>query len=235
MTEENLSEKYFGESSDTVADFFNAFIYEGESVINPKDLEPIDTVEHFTYGDVVNYDLNGNMIFSIIAIKDRIDNEGVMKSLYARIAEHNGTYYGEQVNSFISNPIPVITFVVYFGTKEWNPETDFYKYFGISKEEAKFIDEIKLNFVPMAFLTDEQIARLHGDFKHVALSLRGIRENKLYVPKPSEIHHLNGFVYLMKNLADDVNYMQQLKKSLEEKSRSGNSGKRPDDAKRTTR
>lgn len=57
MLREKILEKYFKESSDSAADFFNAFIYEGKPVISPDDLEPIDTVEHFTYADVVNYSL----------------------------------------------------------------------------------------------------------------------------------------------------------------------------------
>lgn len=217
MLREKLLEKYFKESSDSAADFFNAFIYEGKSVISPDDLEPIDTVEHFTYADVVNYCLKEKKIYSIIIINNDIDNDELMKSLYARVANHNGAYYGEQVSRFISKTFPVITFVVYFGIKEWNPETDFYKKYGISKEEAKFIDEIKLNFVPMAFLTDDQIAKLHGDFKQIALSLRGIRENKMYVPNPSELNHSDRFAYLMKHLSDDVNYEQRLKKMSKDK------------------
>lgn len=223
MAQQDLSEKYFEESSDTAADFFNAIIYDGRPVINPEDLEPTSTVGHFisdsekkvreNLRDIANYRLKENKVYSIVGIENqtRVD-----KLMYSRVANYNGTVYGVQLRTSLKKTIPVITIVAYFGLNEWNPETDFYKYLGISEEEARFIDKIKLNLVPMAFLTDEQIAKFHGDFKHVALSLRGIRENKMYVPKLSEINHLDGFIYLMVSLSDDVNYMQRLKEASED-------------------
>lgn len=104
---------------------------------------------------------------------------------------------------------PVITIVLYFGTKHWNQPRSLHECMRIPKRLKPFVNDYKLNLVEVAFL-DEQLDHFHSDFRIIAEYFINKRKNIDYVPSAQEIRHVDAFLKLMQALEGDDRYEEVL-------------------------
>ncbi len=104
---------------------------------------------------------------------------------------------------------PVITIVLYFGTKHWNQPRSLHECMRIPKRLEPFVNDYKINLVEVAFL-DDQLDNFHSDFRIVAEYFINKRKNTDYIPSAQEIRHVDAFLKLMQALEGDDRYEEVL-------------------------
>ncbi len=59
---------------------------------------------------------------------------------------------------------PVVTVVLYFGTKRWDGPQTLHEMLNLPKELEPFVSDYKINLIEVAFLDEKERARLKSDF-----------------------------------------------------------------------
>lgn len=86
-----------------------------------------------------------------------------------KLDEREKTYY------------PIITLVLYFGTKQkWNKNLSLKDIITIPSEIEHFVSDYKINVFNLAWLSDNDINGFQSDFKEVALYLKAKRLGTKY-------------------------------------------------------
>ena len=70
---------------------------------------------------------------------------------------------------------PVLTLVLYFGLDRWNAAKTLYEAIQISDRLKRFIPDLPINLIEVAWLTDEVIDQFKSDFKIVARFFQQLR------------------------------------------------------------
>ena len=202
MFEKDHAEKKFISRNENFSDITNLVLFGGKKNIQPTSLTAASTESFLKdldgnflsqYRDFTNYVTEDGAVLAIIGIENQTKTS---KHMVLRIAGYNGSIWLDQFRHLKDSeaPYPVFTIVVYFGTSFWNYEPDFYKYLDLPENLESFVDNIRLNIVQLAFLTDEEIGLLSSDFKYLALYLRSEREgNNDYVVPYKKVRHPEEF------------------------------------------
>ena len=103
---------------------------------------------------------------------------------------------------------PVVTLVLYFGTKErWKQPKTIKEVVDIPNGMEDYVNDCKINVFEIAWLSDEEIQRFHSDFRIVANFFAKKRQNKEYIPDdPQEIKHVDALLKLLSVMAGDNRY-----------------------------
>lgn len=128
-----------------------------------------------------------------------------------RVIGYDGaSYRGQLTKPERDKPkYPVITIVLYFGTKHWNQPRSLHECMRIPKRLEPFVNDYKINLVEVAFL-DDQLDNFHSDFRIVAEYFINKRKNTDYIPSAQEIRHVDAFLKLMQALEGDDRYEEVL-------------------------
>lgn len=94
------------------------------------------------------------------------------KFMPLRVIGYDGAAYRNQLNEKLKNKCyPVITLVLYFGTKRrWKRYKSLKEVMNIPVDLEPFITDYKINVFELAWLTDEQINSFTSDFRYVAIN-----------------------------------------------------------------
>lgn len=171
----DIIEKEFLSYPDIAADTINALLYQGKEVTDAGKLwaGPTETIYQGKeklrnqYEDVCKYEMAGEQvrIMYLIANQSRTDGK-----ILLRKAGYTGGIYREQYEQKMKNTFPVIELVLYWGDSRWRSGRDIRQLFRkrkITKEEWKYIDEMKLHVFEMRKLPGETRELFTSDMRIV--------------------------------------------------------------------
>lgn len=165
MTSQDRIEKIYFSNNDNFADIFNYYLFDGKKIINVDDLSDIDKEliiddKSLTKRErdilktaTIKYDNLNNKTYIVLGIENQtnIDYKMIIRIMgydyfnyYNQIQNiENGNKDGKIKvgRSFNKNNKlnPVITLVIYYGTRRWDSSKDLYSILKIENEELKFL------------------------------------------------------------------------------------------------
>jgi hypothetical protein len=202
---DTVTAKYMRQN-EIFADAFNYFVYDGEQVIDPSNLEELDTREiDVPYGGEVGAEQpiqrTRDVIKSVTAMTDKktaylvlaIENQSnihyamAVKNMvydalqYAKQVEkaitshkksndYKGVNSDEYLSGFMKDDrlMPVMTLVIYFGSKEWDGPMSIHEMFEEhDKRILSFIPDYKINLIAPAAISDNDFEKFNTTLKEV--------------------------------------------------------------------
>jgi hypothetical protein len=216
LGQKDISEKILFDYNDVFSDIINGLVFKGEQTVSPESLE--NMMVHSQYKadggklhelerDVAKYWKEQEITLAIYGFEDESVPERLMP---ARIIGYDGAAYRNQLSS--NRISPVVTLVLYFGTKErWNAPRNLKELMNIPSGLEKFVNDYHINVVEVAWLTEEEINRFHSDFRIVANFFRNKRLNENYIPDdPTVIKHVDEMLKLLSVMTGDNKYEIQI-------------------------
>ena len=186
-------EKVLEDYNDVFADIINGCLFSGEEIIKEDELSPGPTASHYKDAqgtlseqirDVCKFSNKDGRRYCIFGIENQSVSCNTMpmrvmgydfamyrhevKELIAE-NERNGTNveYGQVIPDG-QKIAPVISVVMYYGKGKWTGPRTLYDMLNIPDELKKYVSDYKLNIIEIATLSDEELARLRGDFQSIA-------------------------------------------------------------------
>ena len=214
MGEKDVAEKTLKSYNDEFADIMNALLFDGKQLVQESDLIDAQTFSqykadnalHLQERDVAKYWKHGKVCMTLIGLENQTAPD---KSMPLRVASYGGANYGAQAPRPSADWCPVITVVLYFGTKtRWNTAMALSDCFAIPDALLPFFSDHRLNVIEVGWLSDEQIARLRGDFRHLAEYLRARRLGTPYTGSEQKIRHLIATLELLRVVSGDDSFKQ---------------------------
>jgi hypothetical protein len=217
MGQKDISEKTLIDYNDVFADIVNGIVFKGEQRMHPDTLENMtvysqykadDSKLHEQERDVAKYWKENNVRIAIYGFEDESVPE---KQMPVRIIGYDGASYRSQLGS--REIYPVVTIVLYFGTKRrWNEPKSLKELMNIPKGMEEYVNDYHINVVEVAWLTEEEIASFKSDFRIVANFFMKKRINENYIPDdPTEIKHVDEVLKLLSVMTHDNNYELEIK------------------------
>ena len=146
--------KAYMEENTVFADAFNYLIYGGKAVVNPAQLQELDTTEirNIVY-DALQY---GKQVADIAA-KHRTDgSKGHSRSEYL-----SGFYKDDKIT-------PVITLVLHFGANEWDGPLSLHEMMAVKNESLlNFVQDYQIHLIDPAKLSKEDLEKFSTSLREV--------------------------------------------------------------------
>jgi len=223
MGEKDLSEKILEDYNDVFADIINGLIFKGEQRVLPDDLRSTsvhsqykadDSVLHELERDISKYWTKSGVEISLYGIENQTKVE---KSMPFRVSGYEGMSNRQQVLDKREKFIPVITIILYFGTKRrWRKNKSILEMLDIPEGLEKYVNDCKIHVFEIAWLTEEEINRFKSDFRIVANFFVNKRKDKNYTPNDKqEIQHVDALLKLLSVMSKDNRYENLLMGSKE--------------------
>lgn len=224
MGQKDLAAKQFEGSPEVFADIINAFIFEGEQVILPKDLQSAPTESlypaaqgmlHNQYNDVSKYEMrNGRIV-----LQYTLENQSKPDyRILLREAGYEGAIYRQQYDG--KDTYPAITLVLYWGETAWNASLDLLRFFRrkkIHRKAKRYINNVCLHMYSMKCLPLEIRQRFLSDMRVVVDYLA---EGEQYIPADQEIKDIEATMCMLHALTGE-NILLENKKLLQEEQERG--------------
>jgi hypothetical protein len=217
MGQKDISEKTLLEFNDVFSDVINGIIFKGEQKVLPEMLENMtvhsqyktdNSKLHEQERDVAKYWKNKQTTLAIYGFEDESIPE---KHMPVRLFSYDGAAYRSQLGA--KQISPVITLVLYFGTKQrWNAPRNLKDLIEIPEGLGDYVNDYHANIVEVAWLTEEEINRFKSDFRIVANFFRNKRINEDYIPDdPTVIKHVDEVLKLLAVMTGDDQYNVEIK------------------------
>ena len=216
MGTKNITEKQLADYNDVFADIINGVLFGGEQVVLEHELRNAKDKSQYKFNNTIHEqerDLSKHWIphricFALFGFEHQTAPEPYIP---IRVIGYDGaSYRGQLTKPERDKPkYPVITIVLYFGTKHWNQLKSLHECMQIPKRLEPFVNDYKINLVEVAFL-DDQLDNFHSDFRIVAEYFVNKRKNTDYIPSAQEIRHVDAFLKLMQALEGDDRYEEVL-------------------------
>lgn len=118
------------------------------------------------------------------------------------------TEYIKKVKAVNEQIAPVVTIVLYFGTKQrWTAPKSLKEILDIPDGLGSFVNDYKIHVFEVAWLSDEQIANMRSDFKVVAQFFRDKRLGTDEIAKDTtKIKHVDEVLKLLSAFTGDSRY-----------------------------
>ena len=223
MAEVDIAEKTLEAYNDVFADIINVLLFGGKQVVHKDELEnavarsayKVDGKLREQERDVAKYWKNQMLRVAFLGMENQTSPDDDMP---LRIYGYDGAAYRNQIYSEVDesgkrrpnkNPrYPVITLVLYFGTKRWNKAKTLYEALGdqLADELKPYVNDLSINLFEIAFLTDEQVHLFRSDFKIVADYFTQIRKNEDYDPPEELVYHVQEVMQLLFVLTGNPEY-----------------------------
>lgn len=188
MAEKDKIQKTLESYNDVFADIVNVLLFNGEQIVKENDLTDAQTFSYYKMDtknihsqerDVAKIWNNGEIRISFIGLENQMKP---FKFMPFRVIGYDGAAYRNQLNEKLREKgYPVVTLVLYFGTKRrWKNYKSLKEIIEIPKALDSFINDYRINVFELAWLSDEQINSFTSDFRYVAILLRRLRTGKPY-------------------------------------------------------
>ena len=231
MGQKDITQKTLADYNDVFADIVNVLLFDGKQVVSADSLESVkdksqykvDGTIHEEERDVSKLMREQNVKIAMLGLEHQTDDDADEP---IRVIGYDGVSYRSQLLHKQKERFPVVTLVLYFGTKPWKKGTSLYDVLSISDEWRPYVSDYKINLFEIAYLTPEQINLFQSDFRIVADYFVQLRTNKEYKPSNVVIQHVDAVLKLMSVLTDDDRFeqaAQEMNKS-KKKSKKGGSG-----------
>lgn len=215
MPDKDTTEKILESYNDVFADIINGLLFNGEERVKPENLsEDLVRAQYRAEGgrireqerDVLKRWSDCGIDFAICGIENQTRPERFMPM---RIIGYDGATYRGQLLKRDKKPVPVVTIVLYFGTKSrWNGTKSLKSLFDIPEGLEEYVNDYRIHVFDIAWLSEEQINKFHSDFKIVAEFFMKKRTIKDYVPdNPQEIKHVDEVLKLLSAMSGDSCYV----------------------------
>lgn len=216
MGAKDITEKILADFNDVFADIINGVLFDGKQVVSEHALENVKDRSQYKFNNIIHEqerDLAKRWIpykicFALYGLEHETGAEPYMPM---RIIGYDGAAYrGQLTKRERDRPnFPVITIVLYFGTKHWDQPRTLYECMNIQENLKPFVSDYKINVVEIAFL-DDKLDNFHSDFRIIAEYFVNKRRNIEYTPSAQEIQHVDEFLKLLQALTGDDRYFDVL-------------------------
>lgn len=214
MAEKDITEKVLMDYNDVFADIMNVLIFKGKQVVDQFDLENMsvhsqykaeDGKIHEEERDVTKYWKNHDIAIALYGIENQ---EKPDKNMPFRVIGYDGASYRSQLMKGRKNIVPVVTIVLYFGTKRrWNKKRSIKELIKIPQGLEEYVNDYRVHVFEIAWLTDEQLQMFTSDFGIVADFFVQKRKNKNYVPNDTRVmQHVDEVLKLLSIMTGDKEY-----------------------------
>lgn len=229
MNEKDIAEKALMACNDVFADVINVIVFGGKRVVEEASLSDattnsmykVDKDLHEQNRDVAKYWKDNEVRISFFGIENQTEMETYMPF---RVIGYDGAAYRSQLLAKeISKVYPVVTLVLYFGTKKpWSSPITLKECLpSVPEELDPFISDYKINVVNVAFLDDETVYKFTSDFKIVAKYFVGLRKGGVPDLSDDEIKHVDEVLKLMQVLTGDNSFVNTINAAREMKLKKG--------------
>ncbi len=216
MGQKDILEKRFENNKDVFADIVNGLMWKGKQRIRPEDL--IDKLPRQDYWseekgmlcekerDVVKGWYEGDIQILSVGFENQTKFDEWMP---LRVFGYEGNEYNDQLrNENKDKPFyPVITLVLYFGVDQpWRGPRTLKEALKISPEMEPYVNDCKLNLFEIAYLPDEIVENLKGDFRFVVDYLIQTRKNENYQVSIQELDHPEDTWALLSEITGDPGF-----------------------------
>lgn len=216
MGAKDITEKILADFNDVFADIINGVLFDGKQVVSERALENVKDRSQYKFNNIIHEqerDLAKRWIpykicFALYGLEHETGAEPYMPM---RIIGYDGAAYrGQLTKRERDRPnFPVITIVLYFGTKHWDQPRTLYECMNIQENLKPFVSDYKINVVEVAFL-DDKLDNFHSDIRIIAEYFVNKRRNMEYTPSAQEIQHVDEFLKLLQALTGDDRYFDVL-------------------------
>ena len=224
MGEKDAAEKILEAYNDVFADIVNGLLFDGETVVRPEELE--DQTPRSAYKadgrlreierDVAKRWTRSSIRIACIGFENQTEPDADMP---LRVLSYDGAEYRTQLlrKNRDKPRYPVVTLVLYFGhRKHWDQPRSLYEAVEIPERFRPYVSDVKINLFEIAWLTHEQVARFHSDFRIVADYFVQMRERGDYTPSPEKLDHVQETLQLLSAMTQDRRFEEVYNESIEE-------------------
>lgn len=212
MGEKDISEKLLADYEDVFADIVNVLLFHGEKRVIPSSLQSTENRSHYKADDsklheqerdILKAWTDGHIRIALIGLEDQTIPDAKMP---VRIFGYEGANYRSQLNN--QTIIPVVSLVLYFGTKRhWHKPRNLKALLNIPEGLEHYINDCHIHVFEIAWLPDEQINQFESDFGIVARYFSELRKNKNYIPDDTRtIRHVDEVLKLLAVMSGDHRY-----------------------------
>ena len=165
--------------------------------VKPEDLEDAKVWSDYEgpdgmreqYRDVAKFWKAAGVIICLLGIENQT---GIDPDMPLRVFGYEGGEYHWQLTQEGMELFPVLTIVLYFGTKRrWRKNKTLFERLNVPEELRPLLNDCRLNVIELAWLTEEEAALCTSDIKIVIDYLRQVRLNKDYVPSAELLEHVH--------------------------------------------
>lgn len=228
------SEKILLDHTDVFADIINVLVYDGQEVVKPENLKDGPTASRYKAAegkyqeksrDVVKIDTKNGISFIVYGLENQTKVNRLMPirvmgydyAMYEKNgrdikavnkAEGHEADYAEEI--WLGQKLmPVITLVLYFGTKPWDGPKSLYDLVGVPENLKCYIPNYSINLVEVAFLPEETISKFQSDFRIAAEFFRAKRlgnEKEIMYNNKKAWDHISELMEFFHTFTSDKRY-----------------------------
>ena len=152
--------------------------------------------------DVFKFWHKGKIRLCLIGLENQTSTEPLMP---LRIMSYDAANYMRQfLEKNKIQSYPVVTLVLYFGTKhKWKKNLTLKEVVQFPQELEPFVNDYRINVVNLAWLTDEQIKAFRSDFREIAVFLRCQRTGEPFHGSRRKLRHAFETIDLIRVMSND--------------------------------
>lgn len=216
MKDKDIAEKILEDYPDVFADIVNGFLFNGNEVVKPEELEDMQLRSayraeqklHDMERDVAKRWKKNGIRIACVGFENQTapDSRMVLRVLGYDGAEYRVQCLKENLNNA---PYPVITIVLYFGYEQrWTAAKSLYEAVSVPDELKPFVTDTKINVFEVAWLKDEQVAKFKSDFRIVADYFVQKRKTGTYRGSRDTMRHVYEVLQLL-SVMEHVDYLER--------------------------
>ena len=216
MKDKDIAEKILEDYPDVFADIVNGFLFNGNEVVKPEELEDMQLRSayraeqklHDMERDVAKRWKKNGIRIACVGFENQTAPDSRM---VLRVLGYDGAEYRAQcLKENRSNaPYPVITIVLYFGYEQrWTAAKSLYEAVRVPDELKPFVTDTKINVFEVAWLKDEQVAKFKSDFRIVADYFVQKRKTGTYRGSRDTMRHVYEVLQLL-SVMEHVDYLER--------------------------
>lgn len=213
MAEKDITEKILADYNDVFADIMNGFLFRGEQVVSPDDLETTkdksqyksDGRIHEQERDVAKFLKKDHMTVIMAGFEHQTKPEKFMP--LRQIGYDGQSYRAQLLDKGVKRAYPVITLVLYFGMEHWPYSHHLAELVDTPNRYKPFVSDYEMkNLFEVAFLKPEQVKWFKSDFRYVADYFVQMRTTNDYKPSPDTLDHVDAVLKLMSVLTGNTEF-----------------------------
>lgn len=232
MAEKDKVQRTLESYNDVFADIVNVLLFNGAETVKENELTDAQPFSYYKMDgkkinsqerDVSKFWNNGQIRLSLIGLENQMKTD---KYMPLRVIGYDGAAYRAQLLEKRKEPCyPIITLVLYFGTKRhWKHNRTLKEVITIPSDLEPFVNDYKINVFELAWLTDEQISKFKSDFREVVQFLKCQRTDKVFTGSKKKLKHAMEILDLLRVMSEnDKDFVTSIE-NLKEQSIKGGIG-----------
>ena len=211
MAEKDKVQRTLESYNDVFADIVNVLLFNGAETVKENELTDAQPFSYYKMDgkkinsqerDVSKFWNNGQIRLSLIGLENQMKTD---KYMPLRIIGYDGAAYRAQLlDKSVKRCYPIITLVLYFGTKRhWKRNRKLKEVIAIPSGLDPYISDYKINVFELAWLPDEQISKFKSDFREVVQFLKCQRTDKVFTGSKKKLKHAMEILDLLRVMSEN--------------------------------